>query len=106
MIHDFQPEPAVELRSLLRGLRNRVDPATPTLGQYERLRSRRGRAVSQEELAEAVGVSCGWYAMLERGAPIQPSIAMLRRLARALNASRDEQLTLFKLAIPELQELF
>jgi transcriptional regulator with XRE-family HTH domain len=83
-----------------------MDPTTPTLGEHERLRSRRGRAVSQEELAEAVGVSRGWYSMLERGEPIQPSIALLSRVARALNATRDEQLALFQLGIPELQGLF
>ncbi|MBV9333744.1 MAG: helix-turn-helix domain-containing protein [Candidatus Eremiobacteraeota bacterium] len=57
-------------------------------------------------MAEAVGVSRGWYAMLERGEPIQPSIAMLNRVAQALNATRDERVTLLQLAIPELQGLF
>ena len=98
--------PCDQIRSLLRGLRCRLDPATSTLGEHQRLSNRRGKTVSQEELAEAVGVSRGWYAMLERGEPIQPSIAMLNRVARALNATRDERLTLFQLAIPELQGLF
>ncbi len=93
------------LRTLLKGLRRRVDPATATLGEHERLSCRRGRSVSQEELAEAVGVSRGWYAMLERGEPVQPSISMLGRLARALGATREERWALFQLAIPELQEL-
>lgn len=94
-----------EIRSLLRELRRRLDPSTPALGEHQRLGTRRGRAISQEELAEAVGVSRGWYAMLERGEPIQPSIAMLSRVAGALNATRDERRTLFGLAIPELQGL-
>ena len=94
------------LRSLIRGLRYRLEPSTARLGEHERLGSRRGKAVSQEELAEAIGVSRGWYAMLERGEPVQPSISMLSRLASALNASRDERCTLFQLAIPELQGLF
>jgi len=96
----------MEMQTLLKGLRNRLDPATPTLGEHERLSSRRGKAISQEELAEAIGVSLGWYAMLERGRPIQPSIGMLSRLARALNATRDESVALFQLAIPELAGLF
>jgi DNA-binding XRE family transcriptional regulator len=95
-----------EMRSLLKGLRRRLDPATATLGEHKRVSSRCGRAVSQEEIAEAVGVSRGWYAMLERGEPIQPSVAMLSRLARALNATRDERAALFQLGIPELQGLF
>jgi len=95
-----------ELRSMIRGLRSRLDPAVGSLGEHERLGSRRGRRVSQEEMAEAIGVSLGWYAMLERGEPIQPSISLLGRLASALNATREERCELFQLAIPELQGLF
>ena len=95
-----------QIGPLLRGMRCRLDPAASTLGEHQRLSSRRGRAVSQEELAEAVGVSRGWYAMLERGEPIQPSVGMINRVAAALNATRDERLKLFVLAIPELQGLF
>lgn len=101
-----QEEICNELRALLKGLRGRLDPATAKLGEHERLSSRRGRVVSQEEIAEAVGVSRGWYAMLERGEPIQPSIAMLSRLSRALNATRDERAALFQLSIPELRGMF
>lgn len=90
---------------LLRALRIRIDPAAPTLGEFERLSSRRGRAVSQEELAEAVGISRCWYALLESGKPVQPSIVMLSRLARALNATREERVALFELGVPELQGL-
>lgn len=106
MTNESQARPCDEIRSLLRELRCRVDPATPALGEHQRLGTRRGKAVSQEELAEAVGVSRCWYAMLERGKPVQPSIAMLSRLAGALNATRDERRALFSLAIPELQGLF
>ena len=95
-----------DLRTLLKALRRRVDPAAATLGEHERLSCRRGKSVSQEELAEAVGISRCWYAMLERGVPVQPSISMLGRLARALNATREERWELFALAIPELQILF
>ena len=99
-------EPREDLRTLLRRLRGRLDPCAATLGEHQRLGTRRGRAVSQEELAEAVGVTRGWYAMLERGESVQPSLSMLSRLARALNASKDEHCALFRLAIPELRGLF
>lgn len=99
-------QPQEDLRALLRGLRERLDPAAVRVGEHERLGTRRGRPVSQEELAEAVGVSRGWYAMLERGEPIQASLSMLNRLACALNATRDEHCTIFRLAVPELRVLF
>ncbi|MBV8163279.1 MAG: helix-turn-helix domain-containing protein [Candidatus Eremiobacteraeota bacterium] len=79
-----------ELRSLLRALRGR-------------LTSPRGaKAVSQEELAEW-GVSRNWYAALERGLHITPSISMLTRLATVLNTTPSERVALFRLAIPELR---
>lgn len=98
-----QDERHDDIRLFLRSLRRRLAPDTRVLGSHERLSSRRGRAVSQEELAEAVGVSRGWYALLENGAPIRPSISMLDRLAVALQATPQERATLFRLAIPALQ---
>ena len=86
-------QPREDLRSLLRELRGRL------------VSPRRGKAVSQEELAEWVGVSRNWYAALERGIPITPSIQMLSRLAAVLNATPDERVTLFHLAIPALREI-
>ena len=106
MTNEIGTRPCDQIRSLLRGLRCGLDRSVPSLGEHRRLSTRRGKIVSQEELAEAVGVSRGWYAMLERGEPIQPSIAMLNRVAQALNATRDERVTLLQLAIPELQGLF
>jgi len=90
------------LRSFLKGLRRRLDPQTTLLGEQERLNTRCGRRVSQEEIAEAVGVSRGWYVSLESGAPIRPSLSLLDRIANALNATPHERATLFSLAIPEL----
>ena len=83
-----------DLRVLLKELRARV------------VSPRRGKPVSQEELAEWVGVSRNWYAALERGVPVSPSIPMLSRLATALNANREERLTMLRLAIPELAKMF
>jgi DNA-binding XRE family transcriptional regulator len=91
-----------DMRSFLKGLRRRLDPNTTILGEHKRLSSRRGRRVSQEEIAEAIGVSRCWYALLEAGAPINPSLPFLHRLADALNATTRERATLFALAIPEL----
>ena len=93
-----------DLRGFLKRLRKRLDPAAETLGAYKRLSYKRGRAVSQEELAEAVDVSRGWYALLESGGSVQPSVALLNRLAGALNATPDERGTLFRLAIPALHD--
>jgi len=75
------------------------------LGDQARLSTRWGRRVSQEELAEAVGVSRGWYVSLESGAPIRPSVPLLTRVARALNTTPHECAMLFSLAIPELSIL-
>jgi len=91
------------IRLFLKTLRRRVPRDTTALGGHERLGSRRGRAVTQEELAEAVGVSRGWYARLENGVPIQPSVSMLSRLADALQATAGERTALFLMAIPGLQ---
>jgi DNA-binding XRE family transcriptional regulator len=98
-----QAQRSNDISALLRGLRLRIDPHTRTLGEHERLDSRRGRRVSQEELAEAIGVSRCWYGLLETGAPVQPSISLLNRLAIALGATDVERATLFGLAIPELR---
>lgn len=91
--------------SILKNWRRRLDPSTATLGKHERLGSRRGRAVSQEELAEAIGVTREWYACLESGAK-RPSLPVLDRLATALNTSPQERAKLFQLAIPALQDFF
>jgi transcriptional regulator with XRE-family HTH domain len=93
-----------EIRSVLRGLRQRLN-STTTLGEYDRIESRRGRPVSQAEIAEAVGVSLGWYQRLESG-DIRPSISLLNRIAVALNATPDERATLFRLAVPALADVF
>jgi transcriptional regulator with XRE-family HTH domain len=58
--------------------------------------------VTQEEIAEAVGVSRNWYRRLESGASVRASTKLLDRLAHALALTPDERMTLFTLAIPEL----
>lgn len=94
-----------DIRSFLKALRQRLDPDTKVLGNHERLSLRRGRRVSQEEIAEAAGVSRCWYALLEAGAPVNPSVPLLDRLADALNATPVERAMLFGLGIPELSSI-
>jgi transcriptional regulator with XRE-family HTH domain len=100
-----QSEPQSELGAFLKMLRHRVAPESSTLGPYERLASRYGRRVSQEELAEAVGVTRGWYRMLESGASVRASMQLLDRLAEAFALATDERRMLFTLAVPEMRSL-
>lgn len=64
---------------------------------------RLGRRVTQEEIAEVVGVTRGWCHLLESGAEIRASMKLLDRLANALTLTPEERIALFTLAIPELQ---
>lgn len=87
---------SAELNALMRSWRNRLDPGKiPGLSQD----GRRRRKVSQELLAQLVGVSTAWYARLERGERGNYSDALLDRAARVLQLSEDEHATLFRLAV-------
>ena len=86
----------------LKALRLRIDRQADRLGPYRRLPSRRGRIASQEEIAEAVEVSRGWYSLLESGAEIRASTRLLARIAEVLGLSEDERAELFRLAVPEI----
>jgi hypothetical protein len=105
MIASDRYERHEELRAFLKGLRQRVHPEARTLGAHQRLPSRRGRPVTQEEVAEAIGVSRAWYALLESGATIRTSMQLLDRLAGALMLTSRERAILFYLAIPELRQI-
>jgi transcriptional regulator with XRE-family HTH domain len=59
--------------------------------------------VTQEEIAEVVGISRNWYRRLEQGESVRASTKLLVRIASALALTSDERLTLFALAIPELR---
>ena len=93
-----------EFGTFLRTRRQRIPPETATLGTWKRLPVRRGRRVTQEEIAEVVGVSRNWYRRLERGAD-RASTKLLDRLANAFAFSPEERTKLFALAIPELHQL-
>lgn len=96
------PEAYAPLHALLREFRRRIDPGAARLGIYARLASRRGRPVTQEELAEAIDVSRVWYAKLETGASIRTSTALIDRLANTLMLTPEERSALFQVAFPEL----
>ncbi len=91
--------------ALLKEFRLRIDPGAKRLGSYERLPVKHGKKVTQEELAEAIGVSRVWYAVLESDADVRPSTALLDRLADVLTVSPSERIELFSAAIPELRSL-
>ncbi|HYZ14819.1 MAG TPA: helix-turn-helix transcriptional regulator [Candidatus Acidoferrum sp.] len=91
-----------ELALFLKSLRERVDPDALALGPHARLPLRLGKRVTQQELAEAIGVSREWYAMLETAPTSRPSTALLNRVADALMLAPDERAQLFCLAVPEI----
>jgi transcriptional regulator with XRE-family HTH domain len=95
----------VTLGAFLKSLRTRIHGELCALGPYERPSSRRGKRVTQEEAAEAIGVSRVWYATLESDAPVRASTGALSRLADVLMLSADERARLVHLAIPELQRV-
>src|ERR1700730_9195117 len=96
------PKARSELALFLRFLRQGVDPDVRYLGPYPRVPSRLGKRVTQEELAEAIGVSREWYATLESAATTRTSTGLVERLADALMVTPQERARLFQLAVPEL----
>jgi len=92
--------------SLLRSSRLRIAPERPALGPHHRLPLRIGRTVSQEEVAEAVGISREWYARMEGGRPAHASNATLSALADALMMTPAERAALFQNGAPELRSAF
>jgi acetyl esterase len=94
------PSPG-RLGTFLRSMRFRVAPRVTRLGAYERSPIRFGRRITQEELAEALGVTREWYSLLECGGRTRASPRLLARIAETLMLSLREQSELFAIAIPE-----
>jgi transcriptional regulator with XRE-family HTH domain len=94
--------PRSELAHFLRFLRRRIDPNVRDLGPFVRHSGRLGKFVTQQELAEAIGVTREWYAALESAAPPRTSTSLIDRLADALMLTAEERERLFRLALPEL----
>ncbi len=91
------------LGSILRSLRLRISRNATTLGPHSRSPRRQGQPVTQEELAEYLGVSRTWYATLESSIDARPSLALLERLSEILMLTSEERTALFDAAIPELR---
>lgn len=89
--------------AFLKRLRRRLPPETANLGCWKRLPIRRGRRVTQEEVAEAVGVSRHWYRRLESGEKARASMNLLGRLANTVGFTPEERTTLFLLAMPDIR---
>jgi transcriptional regulator with XRE-family HTH domain len=83
----------------------RLAPESRFLGESQRLPIRVGKRVTQEELAEHLGVSRGWYARFESGAPAGFSVPLLNRLAEMLLLFAVERAELMRLAKPELMPI-
>jgi transcriptional regulator with XRE-family HTH domain len=94
-----------EFASFLKARRRGISPDSMTLGSWERLPIRRGRRVTQEEIAEAVGISRSWYRRLESGDAPRASAKVLDRIAKAFQFTPDERTNLFVLGIPEIAQM-
>lgn len=94
-----------EFASFLKTRRRSIPPDSATLGSWERLPVRRGRRVTQEEIAEAVGISRNWYRRLENGDAPRGSAKLLDRIAKAFGFTPEERTNLFVLGIPEIGQL-
>jgi DNA-binding XRE family transcriptional regulator len=90
-----------EFGAYLRMLRKRIPPGTAKLGSSVRLPVRCGRRVTQEEIAEVLGVSRNWYRRVESGS-VRASTKLLARLAQAFAFTAEERANLFVLGLPEI----
>jgi len=91
-----------EFASFLKTRRQRIPPDSMMLGSWERLPVRRGRRVTQEEIAEAIGISRNWYRRLESNDAPRASAKLLDRIAEAFQGTPEERTKLFILGIPEI----
>jgi transcriptional regulator with XRE-family HTH domain len=92
-------------RAFGRSLRQRrvaVDPAVRRLGPYPRRPERVGRRVTQEEFAEAIGVSREWYSRLENGTMPRTSADLIQKIALAFELDESERLQLIAFGIDDV----
>lgn len=89
--------------AILRKQRQRLDPQMTSLGDFARRPDRVGKTVTQDELAEAVGVTRVWYAKLERRVDVKASARLVSRLADVFMLDDAERNALFHAAIPVLR---
>jgi len=95
--------------ALLRRFRVRLNVELRSLGPFLRLPARVGKMPTQEEIAEAAGISRVWYAILESDREndrrVRVSARVLARIADVLMLSPGERAELFRLALPELRSV-
>lgn len=96
---DLDRERRRELRSFLISARSRLVPRD--VGLPHTLR-RRVPGLRRGEVAELVGVTFDWYRWFEGGREVRVSPRFVSRLIGALRLRRQEALTLYQLAIPEM----
>jgi transcriptional regulator with XRE-family HTH domain len=101
-----KPDVDRQLRVFLQERRRGIDRNVRFLGNLPRQRTRWGLRVTQEELAEALGVSRVWYATFESGACNRVSTKLLNRVATVLTLDERERVALFGMAVPELRAAF
>ena len=91
-----------ELRSFLMQCRSRLAPRELGLPETSR---RRVQGLRRGEVAELIGVTVDWYRSFESGRPVRVSPQFVSRLSRALRIPHDQQLTLFRLSLPEIYQI-
>jgi hypothetical protein len=91
-----------ELRSFLMQCRSRLAPVELGLPQTGR---RRVEGLRRGEVAELIGVTVDWYRFFESGRPIRVSLQFVSRLAKALRLTPAQQMTLFRLSLPDMYGL-
>lgn len=79
-----------------------MDCFSGAIGGYTRLVSRIGKHVTQEEIAEALGVSREWYSLIENGDVARLAPELLEHIARLYEMGDQDRATLYELAIPEI----
>jgi transcriptional regulator with XRE-family HTH domain len=90
------------LHRFVRERRLRLAPESRFLGESPRFPTRVGRTVTQEEIAEHLGISRQWYARFEGGARAGFSTQLLSRLCDLLLLSASERAEFVRLAMPDL----
>ncbi len=75
------------------------------IGDFRRLGNRIGKTVTQEELAEAIGVSRTWYGLLEAGYPVHASLSLMDRICRAFMLNEQQSASLLRLGVPVLSSI-
>jgi hypothetical protein len=99
---DLDLERRRKLRTFLLEHRARVTPVDIGLHVTQR---RQVPGLRRGEVAEVIGVTTDWYRAFESGRPVRVSPQFVSRLAKALNLTRAQELTLFRLAFVEMYRL-